>query len=171
MQFDYNFITSTTSILAVVITLIVFIIESRHSTLALKTDLLFRLQEKFDAAEFLSMRKAAARKLLNREEPNDELSDVLDFFASIGFLYRRKAIDKDLTDYNFSFWMIRYYLCSQEYIAKQRESDPMAWITLEAIANTLMKKEKKEGYPPQSKELLHRFLLGEARLFELNRDN
>ncbi len=164
LQLDYNFIASTTSVVAVIITLVIFIIEARHSNLALKTELLLNLQEKFDASEFREIRKTAARKLLNREDPNYELSDVLDFFASIGFLYQRKAIDQDLAFNNFSYWMIRYWLCSEEYIAQERQVDILGWVTLEKITIVLMKREMKSGYPPYTKELLTRFLQEEGRL-------
>lgn len=161
MELDNNSITSLVSIFAVFITLIFFIIETRHSNLSLKTDLLFKLQEKFDSSEFRQIRASAAKKLINNEMPNYELSNVLDFFASIGFLYDRHAIDQDLTYQNFSFWMIRYWFCSEEYILHQRETYP-GLRHLEKLTEIMHVKELKDGYPALTKELSTQFLLEEV---------
>jgi hypothetical protein len=131
---------------------------------ALQTDLLMRLQEKMDSPQIRSWRQTAARKLLAKEMPNSELGDLLDFFATIGFLYERKAVDTDLAYKNFSWWMIRFWLSAEDFVKEERKRDPLGWKTLEEITARLKERELKDGYPPYTAEGLQAFLQEEARL-------
>jgi len=155
---------SNISIVTLIFTLIVFILESRRDKTHLGADMLLRLEERFTGSDFKAIRRKAAAKLLRHEYPNYELRELLDFFAIVVFLYEKRAIDKDLTFDNFSFWMIRYWLRSSEFVELDRQKDPLNWKTLEKITKGFMAKEKEYGYPPYSDDLLQSFLEEEARV-------
>ena len=161
---DYNAITSLVSIVGVTIALAALALETRRERLALQVDILMKLQDKWECFDMLKSREAAAKRLLASELVNYELGDVLEFLAVIGFLYERKAIDTDLAYKEFSYWMIRYWLCAQSYVEQERRIDPQSWLTLEHIVEVMKKRELKEGYPPYTQDLLHAFLEEEARM-------
>jgi len=118
-----------------------------------------------ESHEIRSLRRTAAKKLLTGETPNYELNDVLNFFGTVSFLVESKAINPDLAYKEFSWWLIRYFMCARDHIMEERvTNDPQGWITLEKVALRLIEQEQKRGYPPDSysKEVLHLFLVEEA---------
>lgn len=137
MSIDYNGLTSIVSVVGVLTALIALIIENRRGRLALQIDIMMRLQDKLESQDMLNCRIIAAKKLLSRDRMNYELGDILNFFATIGFLYERRAIDTDLAYKEFSYWMIRYWLCAEIYIAQSRSTDLQSWRTLERIVQVL----------------------------------
>ncbi len=81
-------------------------------------------------------------------------------------LVKTGAINDRLAYSEFSWWLIRYWLCSKEYVEEVRNFDPYSWITLEKTAKKLHKEELSEGYTPTdySMEKLNQFLEEESRL-------
>jgi hypothetical protein len=123
------------------------------------------LDDKLHSSEYVSIRKAAAKKLLKNKKPNLELEAILELLSTISFLYDRKAIDKELTYKQFSYWIDRYWLTGKQNVEDEsRKYDPQSYITLEKIANIFIKTELKSGYPPFSEEILRSFLNEEAQL-------
>jgi hypothetical protein len=164
MVIDYDALAAWVGILAGPIAITGLVLEARRHRLALQTDLLMRLDARLGSVEVRSWRREAARKLIAGERANYELDDVLDFLGTISFLYERRAIDKDLAYRQFSWWLIRYWLCGREWVAEGRKEDPLWCDTLERVANKLMEVERRRGYPPYSEDMLRSFLQDEARL-------
>jgi hypothetical protein len=159
------------SLLAVGITIISLAFETRHSRIALQTDALLRLSEKFDSDRFRALRKIAAFKLLsldngNANEYSYALDEVLETLSEIAFLRKKKAINDELVFNQFSWWVTRYWLCSQEHIKEIRKQDPLSWYTFEEFAKKMLEREKKEGYSDDnySDEMLQQFLQDEYSL-------
>ncbi|MBN2043593.1 MAG: hypothetical protein JW757_01130 [Anaerolineales bacterium] len=134
-------------------------IEIRSSRLALKTETALHLEDQFYSPEMVKTRQIAAKKLLEGNPYNHELSDVLDHFARITLLVKRKAIDRQLAYDLQEYWFVRYWLVSKEYVAAAREYDPYSWSAYENLVKYMMKKNPQE-YSPQ---MLKQFLLEEAR--------
>lgn len=156
------------SIIAVLITLIAFIIESRSGRLALQTDLLLRLDEKLHSSEMMQLRSKASQKLLSGINPNHEVEQLLEHLSTIAFLYERRAIDADLTYKQFSYWINRYWLCAKDYVVSEsRKYDPLSHATLERVAKKFISIEKKDGYPDYCDEILLAFLNDEIALKEI----
>lgn len=161
MYFDLSTLTSIVGIIGVFVALVALVIEGRRNRITLQTELLLRLNETFNSSDMRGRRERASKKL-QEGAISTELLDLLDFFSSIGHLYARKVVDVDLAYKEFSYWIIRYWLCAWPYIEKQRTTDPLCWRSLEQIVQILKKRELKDGYPAYSQEILTSFLQEEA---------
>lgn len=157
---DWISFSSIVGLFTALTAIVALIYEVRQSRISLQTEALLGLSEKMDSKEIREIRQEAARKLLAKEYPNSELSDILDFFGTIAFLCECKAINNDLAYKEFSWWMIRYWLASSEFIMAERQLDPKGWETLENVVNQLYEREKKEGYSDEcyTEKSLQKFL-------------
>ena len=169
MSISWNQVPILASLLSVFLALIALIIQSRQSQRALQTNALMSILLRFDTDKMRAFRCMAATYLRNKGGSESEawaVQEVLDFFGEIAFFINSKAINSSLAYSQFSWWLIRYWLCSQEFIKMIRNYDPYSWAMLEKIANRLHKEEMKEGYTAEdySKEKLDQFLEEESRL-------
>lgn len=159
-------VASISAIIGVFLALVALVIESRRDRFTLQTQVLLGLDERFQSSEIRALRQQAAANLIAKAPNNYQLSQVLDFLATIAFLYERKAIDQDLAYRNFAYWMVRYWLCSTEFVRTERILDPSGWMTLERTISGFVQKEKREGYPIYTDEILEAFLLEESGQFD-----
>jgi hypothetical protein len=169
MSIDWNQITNWVSLLTIFIAIIALIVQTSHSRRALQTDALLRSFERFESDKLRAFRRIAAWGLLHKGSTISEFSaieEVLEFFGDVAFLINSKAINGRLAYNQYSWWLIRYWLCSKEYVITVRNFDPFSWVTLEKIANKLISEEIKEGYTDKdySREKLEKFLEEESRL-------
>jgi hypothetical protein len=134
-------------------------VELRRSRVALMTETALRLEERFYSPEMIATRQSAARKLIDGDAFNHELSEVLDFHATMTSLLKRRAIDRQLVLDLQEYWMIRYYLVSQPYILEARKYDPDSWVSLGELVDKLMAKCNDN----LTSEALQLFLYEEAR--------
>lgn len=135
-------------------------VELRRSRVALMTETALRLEERFYSPEMIATRQIAAKKLIDGDPYNHELSEVLDFHATMTSLLKRRAIDRQLVLDLQEYWMIRYYLVSQPYITEARKYDPDSWVSLGELVDKLLSKSNDNLNP----EALQLFLYEEARL-------
>ncbi len=163
MNIDWAIVISST---AVVVAVIALIVQTRNARIALQTQALLSLSERFDSAEMRAIRRRAASNLLAMKPSDDELADILDFLSSIAFLRSKGAIDRALAYNQFSWWMVRYWHAASPFIVEERERDPQSWTMLERVVSELEKIEEHEGLPPDaySAEKIREFLSREARL-------
>lgn len=92
---------------------------------SLGVDLTLKLDERFEGKEFQGKRAKAARAL--RQENRSikaDAEDVLDFFETLGFLVRRKALDKELVWNTFFYVFYGYCLYAKSHIEAQTEKYP-----------------------------------------------
>ena len=162
MSFDYSSIGVVISAIGVLIALTALVIEVRRSRLATQVDLLMRIEDKFESREMIALREIAAKKLLEKDLVNNELGKILGFFAMISFLYLRKVIDTELIYTEYSYWMVRYWLCAQAYVDQERRIDPQCFLTLERVVSILKDREQEHGYSLYTQEILSAFLEKEA---------
>jgi hypothetical protein len=146
---DWTAFSSLVGLIALLITLSALIYEIRQSRMSLQTSVLLGLTERLDSKEIRQLRKIAANKLILKEYPNSELSDVLDFFGTVAFLCDIKAIDNNLAYREFGWWMIRYWEASYDFIIKERKLDTQGWVTLEKTVKKLKERELRAGYSPE----------------------
>jgi hypothetical protein len=163
---DQSYIVAeVVGILTVVIAIIALLSEGQRNRTTHKTQLLFNLNEQWCSSETKILRKRVAQNLLKKRRPNYELGELLDFISMICYLHKSKAVDTELLSDQFSWWVIRYWLCAKGWVQNIRSIDPDGWKSVEIVANKLMVREEKEGYLlPSSKELKY-FLQVEANLF------
>ena len=72
-------------------------------------------------------RKAAAEALLKKEKV-EEAEDVWDFFETLGFMVRRKAVDEELVWHTFFHWRDGYWNASRTHIAAYQATYPTAYV-------------------------------------------
>jgi len=151
---------------AALVAIAALVLETRRARVTLQTEALLSLSERFDSQAMRKTRQVAASKLLGAEESNYELADILDFFSTIAFLRARGAIDRELAYNQFSWWVIRYWHAARNYVQARRAVDRNLWITLERFVTDLQKRERKEGYAPDSysPDMIRSFLMEEMRI-------
>jgi len=163
---DWTAIGTIIAILSAISAIVALLIELRMSRIALGTSTLLSLADQMDCDRMRHLRRTAAQNLLGNVAPNHELGEVLNFFAQIAFLYEMRAINRDLTYKQFSWWAVRWWHCGEDYVRAERTLDPTGWMTLERVAVILKEQEEKDGYKPVSyqAEALKTFLEEEAAL-------
>jgi len=138
------------------------VIEIRNSRLALQTQALLGLEERFYSPELIKMRQIAAKKLLENNSFNPELEDTLDFLHSVIMLVERKVVDKKLAIEFYKYWIARYWIATETYILNVRKTDdPDTYKKFERMARLIIKKNPDINYSPEAMEI---FLLKEARI-------
>jgi len=98
---------------------------------------------KFNSKELKLARKHLAEQLnpyvpSKRAEVDD---DVLNFFESVGVLYKRNLLNKELAEESFSYWVVLYWEAAKVYIADERraEHDESIYGDFEAFAKAMQK--------------------------------
>jgi hypothetical protein len=139
-------------------------LEERHASkeqLGVRTWLY--LDPAFDSKELKLARKELARQLnpydpAKREEVND---DALNFFESVGTLYKRSLLDDELATTSFSYWATRYWQAAKVYVADERRAkhDQDLYADFEEFAKAMQK-----GEQPLSDADLKEFLAEEEAL-------
>jgi hypothetical protein len=118
---------------------------------------------KFNSNELKHARKHLAEQLdpyvpAKRAEVDD---DTLNFFQSVGVLYKRDLLNKELAESSFSYWAVGYWEAAKVYIADERraEHDESVYGEFEAFAKAMQKHK-----PSLSDADLKRFLAAEKAL-------
>jgi hypothetical protein len=118
---------------------------------------------KFNSRELKLARKHLAEQLDpyvpgKRAEVDD---DVLNFFESVGLLYQRSLVNKELAESSFDYWAVRYWEAAKVYIADERraEHNQSIYGDFEAFAKAMQKHK-----PPLSDADLKAFLAEEKAL-------
>jgi hypothetical protein len=163
---DWESVASLIAFFSLTVAVIALVVETRRSRIALQVETLLRLNQELQTPRIRSLRKLAARKLLDHARGNQELDELLEFLEEISFMYELGVIDERLMYENYSWWIVRYWLSGQRYIRRARDLDPRSWTSMERAVNRLRRIEKKKGYRTDdySEAKLRRFLQDEARV-------
>ena len=120
------------------------------SRFSLGVDLTLRLDERFESAEFLKKRCAAAHAI--KGQPGSDIEDVLDFFESLGLLTRRGALDQEFVYSTFFYWLYGYVSKCRGFIAEQRKKFPPRYGDLLWLHKKLVAIEESRYGPIQDSE-------------------
>jgi len=139
-----------------------------------KDDLKIRLElnfiDRFDSPTIKEARKNLAKQLLSHASHYDIKEDVMNFFEDLGLLLKEKRLDEKLFWGNFSFYAIRWWIATKDYITEERKkynNDTSLFSDFEYLAGKIYKMEIKElgkssaELQPDSEEILI-FLKDEA---------
>jgi hypothetical protein len=141
-----------------------------------REDLKVRLQtsyeEKFDGPALIAERKKLAGQLLTNAAHKDIQEPVMNFFESVGMLLRRRYIDLDMVWSDFSFYAIRWWSASKDYISEERRlqnNDETIFEEFKHLVDALYNFETKKRHLSRaqlepSKQDLQRFLETERDL-------
>lgn len=86
----------------------------------LKVRLQITYEEKFDSPALIIERKKLARQLLTNASHADIQEVVMNFFESVGMLLSRGYFDLDMAWSAFSFYAIRWWSATKDYIIEER---------------------------------------------------
>jgi hypothetical protein len=167
MQALFSTITAIVAIAISLVTALFLWLELRMSRLALQTEALLTLDNRFYCREMLTCRRKAAANLLRAEPVNRELSDVLDFFSTVATLVGTKAIDRRLTFRLYGYWMVWYHVAAGAYIRETRKIDPPSWLEFEKLATQFKTEFDRKWTIDRSEAAVRTFLAEEARGEEL----
>lgn len=115
-----------------------------QTRIALQTDSLFKLEERFNSRELLGERARAAPAL--RTNPiGPDIEDVLDFMDTIGLYLKNGALNEDDVWNTFGYWILRYWLLSENYVREKQRKGQSLWDNFASLADKMSKKSAKEG--------------------------
>lgn len=143
MKIDYSAIAAFTGIVALIVTILLRLFESRRSRFSLGIELILKLDERFNSKELRDARRKAAKSLLNKDNTY-AADDVLDFFEMIGILVRRGALDEKMVWHIFFAWLHQYCHSAKEHIEAERQKDSTVWEDLVRLHDRLVKIEMRE---------------------------
>ena len=144
---DANLVTAWATVVIAAVTAVALWHQIRASSRALSAELTLRLEDRFNSESMKEARRRAAlylQSLLLKLPPDDDegLSDVLDFFETIGLLVQRKALDQEMAWHTFFWWLRGYRCAANDYIRKERQEDPTRWTDLDHLYTRFMGIEK-----------------------------
>lgn len=163
---DFTALSAIASTFTAVLAVFVVIIEGRRWRLALQTDLLMKLFEKFYEIDMRRLRQEAAKQFITGNFTDFEaVYELLDYFTVLGVLVKRNAISIDLTYALFEYWITRYWYWFEKYVHDLRikHGDPELLTTFENLAKTFRKLRQKRGLQDISKREAHEFLIQESK--------
>ncbi len=151
--------------------------DGMHKQLQMaRADLKVRLQttyeEKFDSLALVSERKKLAEQLLANAPHSDMQEAVLNFFESVDMLLRREYIDLDMAWSAFSFYALRWWSATKDYISEERRrenNDATIFEEFEHLVDAMYEFENEKRHLSRaqlepSKQVLQRFLEAEKNL-------
>ena len=171
---DWTAIGSIASSISVIVAIVVFIIESRRSRFTKAIDILMQFDNRYDSPEFRKIRRSATEFLLSgsKEEDRDgrqAIADVLNFFETVAFLYRNKAITANIVWHTFASWLLPYWKAAESYIQKRLLDDPNSYGETAVLFDAVWSIEQKQLHDRTiqsiiTEESLKRFLIAETEL-------
>jgi hypothetical protein len=135
------------------------------------------LRGMFNSVEMRKHRRHFAQMLLDRNSLPDLLKDapVPEFFEQIGFMTRRRVLDKGMVWNSFSWWLEYYYVAvtrERNLIAEARSQirspsvfREIEWLYKQMCAFEMKEEGKREHIPPSSEDV--RSFLGEESRLDL----
>jgi hypothetical protein len=171
MEINYVVISAWAAVIATLSAVIAIWVEARRARINRGIDTLMKYSEEFSSEEFLKRRlrfarilkKKLCRKLSNKEDM--ELSACATFFLDhyeiIGFLLRRKILDKELVYIYYSYSLFGFWPFLKEVIDIYVPDDPTLWenaIWLYSDLTKLYKKRVPNGKVEFTDEKIMRFI-------------
>ena len=182
----WNIVASISSV-GVLITIILWYSEIKHSKRVSSADLTLRLwYDIFNSRRLMIERKRLASLLelllevQDQRKKNEILKRIdlearspLDFMEDLGILFNSGAILKNYVYESVGYWVTFYWLLAEEYIMWVRAIDAMNYRNFEALYHAILKREVKgsglsiRGYENKirnNREAIRLFLMGEKAL-------
>jgi hypothetical protein len=171
---DWTAIGSIATSIGVIVAVVAFIIESHRSRFTKAIDILMQFDKRFDSPEFRETRRRAAEFLLSGSKEEDKdgrqaIADVLNFFETVAFLYRNKAIKANVVWHTFASWLLPYWKAAESYIQICLLNDPNSYGETAVLFDAVWSIEQKHLHDRTEKSIiteksLNSFLKSEAEL-------
>ncbi len=134
--------------LGVLVAVIGLFYQIWRSKFSMNLDLVLKFDDKFNNPDFKKIRLKVSRTIFNKKMKNKftDAEDVFDFFETVGYLVRHRALNKKIVWSTFYFWVHNYWSYGKDYIINERieEKDKTIWEDFEWLHNELLKIERKE---------------------------
>lgn len=158
---NWPMVSALAASLGLIVALYFHTLNLANTRLSNSAKMVSDLVKEFNSIKMRQDRKVFAKKLLDKKERNDinlrKDNPVLEFFEEIGYMTRRKVLDKGMVWNSFSWCLEYYYLAvTQEpnLIKKARlksdltpttkEDAPCLFREVEFLYNQMLKISKKE---------------------------
>jgi hypothetical protein len=148
-------VITLTPIVGVLVAICALIYQISRSRFSLNVELCLKLEDKFNSPDFRKTRSNAAKLILKKQFVKAE--DVFDYFETLGYLVREKALDKKIVWSTFFEWVQGYWSAGIQYIqeARQEGKDQTIWEDFEYLHNELLKIQRERGNSSQPELLSH----------------
>ena len=138
-------ISAFASSIGVVVAIGALIIQDRRTAFSNAIVIAAQLDARFETREFRELRRLAASYLdgINRsQQALEALLTVLNFFDTLGFLVRKRALTTEIVWHHFGSWLLPYHFASASVISTQRTFDPSCFVELEALTKAVTALER-----------------------------
>jgi hypothetical protein len=128
------------SIAGVIVSMGIFAIQAYRGRFRTSIDLALRLGDQFDSPGFEKKRCEAA-SALSTNKNLDEAEPIYDILDTLGFLVRKKAIDKEIAWSVFYYSVQGYWSNGKAHIEakRQNDKDETLWVDFERLHAVLLK--------------------------------
>ncbi|MBI5354776.1 MAG: hypothetical protein HZB50_19200 [Chloroflexi bacterium] len=153
MEINYSALSAWATAITVLIAVIAIWLEARRTAVSRGVDILMKYSSEFSSDEFLTRRQRFAKILkkkmkgkLTRKDQNELVALAtffLDHYEVIGFLLRKKILDKQLVYVYYSYTLIGYWRFLKEVIDTYKKDEPTLWEDAEWLHHEFVKLYKK----------------------------
>jgi hypothetical protein len=153
MEINYNAISTWATVITVLVAVTAIWVEARRTAISRGVDVLMKYSSEFSSDEFLARRLRFAKILkkkmeekLNKKEQNELVALAtffLDHYEIIGFLLRKKILDRQLVYVYYSYTLVGYWRFLKEVIDTYKTDDPTLWEDVEWLYDEFIKLYKK----------------------------
>jgi hypothetical protein len=170
---DVNFVTSISTVAAVVVSIWALIFEERRSRRTSQINVMLDLEQRFFSKEMLVKRSVAAKFLLqiHKNQPTqlkwEQVDGVFDYFETIGSVARTGHADTKLVWSFFYYWISYYFTACNSYISSSRKTNPGLWGDANWLYNRLKTYDLKNSagaHTNPSSDMIQEFLVSEIDL-------
>ena len=174
MEINYIAIGAWATVFATFVAILAILMEARRAAMGRGIDTLMKYSSEFSSDEFLDRRLMFARiakkkieRKLNKNEQNAFIAYAtffLDHYEIIGFLLRKKMLDKQLVYVYYSSTLFSYWRFFKEVIDIYRADEPTLWEDVEWLYSELTKLFRKRvptGNVELTDEKLKKFIATE----------
>ena len=152
--------------------------QNEHSRLTLELDLLTRLEDRFESPRFSSIRKNAAKHVIDNFLGDDNSVEVwrlnraslevANFFEAVGYYQRRGALQAEAVLHTFGRIAQGYWAVFEPAIQKMREEykAPDIFEDFERLNRLVEDRNSERSFEPPTKEQLRQLIEYEATIGE-----
>ena len=170
-KIDWSMVSAMAACVGVTVALVYYTKNLQLTRLSNSAKMIHDLVGNFNSREMREHRSRFASALL-REAPAIDLrrdAPVLDFFEEVGYMTRRKMLDRGMVWNSFFWWLEPYYLAAKAQIitARTNAEVPSLFIEIEWLFDRMCevtKQEEGREYAAPSEAYITEFLNDEAAL-------
>jgi hypothetical protein len=151
MELKADTISALAAVIGVVVSMIAITVESWRSRSAHQVSLILDFNNRFNDEWMVKKRKIASEFLLHNPQTaptgNEwgQVSDVLDFFQTLGTFAKSGYVSTELLYKFFYFWFSRYWKACESHVKQTQLSSPITWSDAEWLYQCLYAYDQKHN--------------------------